>query len=772
MSPTLDPAADLATGGRLVAPDGRELLLTGVELCARAAGGRAWVTLVQRFQNPFEEPLRLRYLVPLPADAAVSGYEFEVGERRVRGVVRSREEARADFERALVEGRSAALLEQERSSLFSQELGNVPPGESVEVRLELDQPLAWLPEGAWEWRFPTVVAPRYQGTPGRVQDAGRQRVDVSGAVTPARCTLALEIADQVAAASAICSPSHPLEVEVQEASARVLLAASEGAALDRDLVVRWNAAAPEPGVRLELARPGEEHAHAEDGYGLLSLVPPAPAEARRCVPRDLIVLLDTSGSMRGEPLDQARRVVASLIESLGVEDRIELIEFSDRARSWKRTARRATPSNRKSALRWLNGLRAAGCTEMLKGIRAALAGLRAEAQRQVLLVSDGMIGFESEVVGLVRSGLSSNARLHVLGVGHGVNRSLTAAAARAGRGAEYVVAPGEDVGRITERLLACTREPLVVDLQISGSALRECAPGQLPDLFAGAPSLVPLALDPAGGRLELVGRTPAGVWRTTLEVAAQEPGTGEQGIGRLYARERVEELELALSAGGERSDVDASVEALGLAFGIATRRTSFVAVAEEPSVDPREPGRMLEVPHLMTEGLCAEGLGLRPAQEELGDFPFMAGMLMSAPLEAESELLDLGEMPRTTLARRSCRGGSGRGPGDEIFLNKEQPAPEEPELVLHARIVLLEDGRLVVELELAQALDWEPTELAQLELSDAESLELRVDPGASTRSGQLAAGTLVRLVLELPAPLVSTPVRIVLGAHTLELEAR
>ena len=152
-----------SNGARLVAADRRELPLTGTSLRAEAGGGVARTVVEQRFTNPYAEALAVTYSLPLPADGAVVGFGFRIGERRIAGEVAKRADARERYERALMEGKSAALLEQERSSLFTQEIGNLPPGETIVAEVVVDQPLRWIDEGAWEWRFPTVVAPRYLG---------------------------------------------------------------------------------------------------------------------------------------------------------------------------------------------------------------------------------------------------------------------------------------------------------------------------------------------------------------------------------------------------------------------------------------------------------------------------------------------------------------------------------------------------------------------------------------------------------------------------------
>ena len=226
-----------ATGATLVDTHGRTLPLRATALEVDAGAGLAHVVLRQVFANIHDEPLRVTYRVPLPPDAAVCAYRFRIGEREIIGKVERRDRARERFEEALVAGHTAALLEQERSSLFTQELGNLPPGATVTVELRLDQKLAWIAErgGGWEFRFPTVVSPRYLGAPGRVDDADRVSVPTTLDPIPVAMSLQLTIADAREGAAPE-SPSHPIHASTGDGCH--VTVADGAAALDRDVVVR------------------------------------------------------------------------------------------------------------------------------------------------------------------------------------------------------------------------------------------------------------------------------------------------------------------------------------------------------------------------------------------------------------------------------------------------------------------------------------------------------------------------------------------------------
>jgi Ca-activated chloride channel family protein len=729
-------------GARLVAADGRELILRGVTLRVDAAGGIARTVLEQRFASPWDEPLTLVYQLPLPADGAVAGFAFRVGDRRITGEIDRRESARRRFEDAILAGRTAALVEQERSSLFTQEIGNVPPRAEVVAEITVDQKLRWLGEGSWEWRFPTVVAPRYLDALGRVPDAERVTVDVIEAAPPVSLALELALRDALAPDAEPCSPSHAIHATRDDKTCRIELADGH-TALDRDLVVRWPVATAEIGTRLEVARPGSEERNADQSFGLLTIVPPAEAADRQPIARDLVVLIDASGSMHGEPLEQARRIAQALVRSLDARDTLELIAFSSEPLRFRARAEQASDRLRADAIEWLGKLQAGGGTEMAGAVAAALAPLRAGAQRQVVLVTDGLIGFEDAVVAHVLRALPDSARLHTVGVGSAVNRSLTSAAARAGRGVEIVVGLEDDGAAAAERLLAQLGAPLVGEIEVRGSAVRRCAPARLRDLAAGAPVLVALELHHAGGELEIRGHG----FERRIPVPAAAPGTGSPALAPLFARERVEDLEMRAVAGEK---VDDQIESIGMAFAIATRRTSWVAVAEEPSVDPRKPTRRVKIAQAVPRGMSVEGLGLRSG------FPALRRARAMDVCE------DSGLGPQESAGPPSFETARSRRPGGPLGRLLSRVRGGEPR-GRRGRIVSMRDSELVIEIAVGdEPLDWNPAALADLRFPTARSgrpdgVSVRVDLARSTAPGPVGAQLVIRLVLRLDAPLPAAP---------------
>ncbi len=600
------PDEEAHRGAEVVDAEGRQLPLVSARLQAKAGGGLARLVLEQTFENPYEETLRITYRMPLPADGAVSGYEFVLGARTIKGVVDRKETARERFETALLEGRTAALLDQERADIFTQQIGNVPAKATIVARITIDLRLAWLGDaGEWELRMPTVIGPRYLGAGTTEAEARAVAVTVAPSGTAARFHLELSVADAIEGDGRPTSPTHAITTTDDGLT---VLRDVGGARLDRDVVVRWRVARPEVGASVVVARPAEG-AHARSAYGLLTIVPPE-ARAAHPVPRDLIVLLDTSGSMSGPPLEQAKRVVAQIVAALGPEDTVELIEFSDSPRRFAAGPMTATEDAKKKALAWLRVLRASGATEMESAVMSALSALRAGAQRQVVLVTDGYIGGEARIVTRLHESLPASCRMHVVGVGAAVNRTLATSIARAGRGVEVLVGLDEDAERAAKRLVDRTRLPVLTDLVIEGDALVEHAPEHVPDVFAGAPVLAALKLRPEGGSLTVRGNLAKGTWQKTLHVPRTSHGDGDGSLAALYAREAVADLETRWTIGRETQEIDRQIESLGLVFQIATRKTSWVAIDETRSVDPTRRGREEVVPQELPYGTSAASFGL------------------------------------------------------------------------------------------------------------------------------------------------------------------
>jgi Ca-activated chloride channel family protein len=654
----------------------------------------------------------------------VVGYTITIGDRVITGEIERFKEAREAYQRALEEGRTAGLLEQVRADTFTQKLGSLPPGVEARIEIRILHPLAFRPptgEGTatWEYRFPTVVGIRYEGAPGRVPDAGALDVNRADGGTPVRLELDLRLADGDPDALNPQSSSHKVVVSSAVPGCHVNL--DEAAALDRDLVVHWRATTAEVGVRLVEGSglPGD------DGrYGLLTITPPTTPKAT--LARDLTILIDASGSMVDEPLAAARDVAQALLDSLGPDDRFELLAFAGTVQKLVRGSVTATPANLSRASSRLQALQAGGATEMRKAIIAALQPLRPDSQRQVILLTDGYIGFEEEVIREVAQRLPPGCRVHGVGVGSAPNRTLTRSVARAGRGSELFVTDEMEALSSAEQLLRATVAPVLTELAIGGSACRGVAPQRPPDVLAGQPLIATVELDPAGGTLEVRGRLAGSRrdWACTLDTSNEE--TSPVPIGALFGRESVEDQELLLAFMQDYDDssaVEGAIEALGLRHRITTRRTSLVAISDEPTVDPTKPRRRRRLEVDVPAGVSAEGAGLHPQMLAKGVMhqrsAFLGREFMTGPPGAQKHAAEF----RGSYARSPILDGSEALPPSSV--------------TIECRVVRVEDDLLVVEFESPSACFTLPPadEIIEVRFDDGNEALAEVDGDISTGPG-------------------------------------
>ena len=607
--PTITPSR--GTGLRSI--DDREYPLLECVLRSEVEGGYAVTTLEQRYGNPYPIPLEVLYTMPLPADGAVLELEVQLGEMTLAGEILPRTVSAAQYHRALEEGRTAGLLEQERDDTFTQRLGSLPAGCEVRLRIKVLHPLMYVPatqgSGArWQWRFPTVVGIRYQGDAGRVPDAVKLDVDRAAGGTPVTVSLELNIPLAAMAQGEVRSSSHAIAAGAVGEHMRVGL--RRDAALDRDVVVSWPATSAEVGVELATGRglPGDS-----GYYALLTITP--PATATDTAGRDVTLLIDASGSMDGEPLEQAKAVAEEVLRSLTPRDQLEVCAFADHVKELSEGVVRATRRNVQAVLAALRTLQASGCTEMAGAIEHSVARRNRSRQRQLILLTDGFIGFEAEVIAAVADQGPRATRVHAVGVGSTPNRTLTRGVAQAGRGVELLIGLGDDPRAVAPKLLHATCAPVLTDVQVNVDGVGWQDLVGLNDVMADRPVSAPL---------ELLGPLQRGIairayagedfveWTQHVAVGAGLRAT-QLPLGALYGRAAVEQVQLAQQAGEldlERANLE--IQGLGLRHRIVTSQTSLIAQAKERTTNPRSPSRQRQLEVAVPYGVNAMVAGVEP----------------------------------------------------------------------------------------------------------------------------------------------------------------
>lgn len=585
---------------------GSPFLLRHTEARITVSGSVAHAVVTQAWENPNAFPVDGLYIFPLPENAAVTDMSLRIGERVIRGEVRRREEARALYERARAEGRVAGLLDQERPNVFAQQVANIMPGTRIDVVLSFDHEIK-CEDGDCEYVFPTVVGPRFvpcrQGDPGRIDPPVAQ----PGRSTGQTLSLSLDL-DAGVSVHGLMSPSHGVTLTREgESRASVVLAEGKGAALDRDFRLRWQVGNEAPEVGLLAWRDPVERG--EPGVFTLILQPPAEPRDEEVAPRELVFVIDCSGSMRGVPLEAAKGVVRQALGALGPRDTFQIIRFSERASGLGPDPLPPTQGNLRRALDYLDGLQGEGGTEMISGIRAALghpAG--AERVRIVAFLTDGYIGNEGEILAEVRR-LIGGARLFSFGIGSSVNRHLLEGLAEEGRGVAAFLGPRESPDEMVERFVRRIAAPLLTDIRITWEDLEveDLEPARVPDLFAGQPLLIHGRYRKAGTGLVIVEGEQRGRHRVHRRVVIlPETAEDHEAVGRLWARARIHRLSRDLHDGEDEATKERII-ALGLRHRLMTAWTSLVAVDSEIS-NTTGSSMPVQVPVELPEDVSYEGI--------------------------------------------------------------------------------------------------------------------------------------------------------------------
>jgi Ca-activated chloride channel family protein len=557
---------------------------------------------------------------------------------------------------------------------------------------------------------------------------------------PVRLEAILRIADGPAETTRPWSPDLRLSVQAIEGGAEV--APEKGMSLDRDLVIRWSACKQETGLRVV---EGKGLPTDNGRYIMITLTP--PSSQSRAILRDLTLLIDASGSMSGQPLEQAKTVAMELLHSLDHGDRFEILAFANEVRPLIAGPVQAGEKSVDRACKELRKLEASGATEMKEAIIKALKPLRPGSQRQVILLSDGYIGFEQEVIGEIWRGLVPGARVHAVGVGSAPNRTLTRGAARAGRGTEIVIGLEEDAKKAAQRLLQATVRPALTDLAVQGSALLSCAPKKPADVFAGRPVLIFAEVKPEGGHLRVSGKAAGESPSWALEIPPLISGSSQGisstpvAIGALFGREAIEDAEIDLAArNGRSAELDEKIEALGLRHGISSRMTSLIAISENPTVDPRNPRRRERLPVEVPAGVSAEDAGVLPSARLFA----MQSMVSGAPA-LRSRIIKILSRQDALIEKLEQM---------DMLLNENAMALPPPGLITikHARALSIDGRNLVFEFEVPVddfILPGAGTKI-RVEFDDSEETGFAaVLENESSKPGPYAAGLTVRLALKL-----------------------
>jgi Ca-activated chloride channel family protein len=612
----------------------------GIDVDVTVSGPTLRARVTQVFRNTTKDWVEAIYVYPLPDGGAVDTLKMVIGDRVVVGNIKERQQARAIYEQAKQNGQKAALAEQERPNIFTNSVANIGPGETVLVQIEYQEPVHQSGD-QFSLRIPMVVGPRYNPAPV-LQTVDLRAGDNGWGITtndpvPDRDRISTPVLDPIDHAPVnpttisirlqagfplgeVKSHFHNVKIDSPDSSTRVITLATptqsspasgggQGGGADRDFELTWTAAAektPSVGVFREQV--------AGSDYLLAYVTPPAlNAAEQKPLPREVIFVIDNSGSMGGTSIVQAK---ASLLYALGrlqPNDRFNVIRFDHTMDTLFPDVVLADGDHLAQAKAFVTALQAAGGTEMIPPMRAALSDRQADGNtvRQVVFLTDGCIGNEQQLFDTITS-MRGRSRVFMVGIGAAPNSFLMTRAAELGRGTFTHIGSVEQVESRMRELFGKLESPAVTQLSVTFSDTKaDVTPVMLPDLYRGEPLVLAARLGKLAGTMEIKGRIGDRPWSVTLPLASAAEG---KGLSKLWARRKIADAEVAQTLRTLTVDeANKTILALALEHQLVTRLTSLIAVDQTPTRPAGEPLKASELPLNLPAGWDFEKVfGERP----------------------------------------------------------------------------------------------------------------------------------------------------------------
>lgn len=606
-------------------PNVDRLPLQSTKAQVHVAGVIADVVVTQVYRNEGSRPINARYVFPASTRAAVHGMTMTIGDRRIRAQIRERQAAKRQFEEAKKAGKSAALLEQQRPNVFSMNVANILPQESIEVELHYSELLVPT-DGTYELVYPTVVGPRFSSETEKAAPETDQWVKSPYLHAGEAPTYTFDIETRIAAGmplEEVACPSHKTYVEWQGTNAAtVKLDPQEAHGGNRDYILHYRLQGRQVETGL-LLYPGEE-----EKFFLLMVQPPQRVAPEEIPPREYIFVLDVSGSMYGFPLDTAKVLMRGLIGSLRPTDTFNVILFESGSRLLAPASLPATPENVQQAIAEIDKQQGGGGTQLGAALTRALELPGNEGvSRSTIVVTDGYISAEADAFERIRKNLN-RSNLFAFGIGSSVNRHLIEGMARAGQGEPFVVTNGAEARAVVPKFQDYIQSPVLTDIafEAAGFNAYDVEPASIPDLFANRPLVIfgKWKGEPTG-TLHVSGLGGEGRFEQSLDVAEAASAVGSPDENRalryLWARAKVARL---ADNGVIDDETRRQVIKLGLAYELLTEFTSFIAVHEVVRTDGS--AEDVDQPQPMPQGVSDYAVGV--PEPELPLLIFLALVLV------------------------------------------------------------------------------------------------------------------------------------------------
>jgi len=556
------------------------LPLKHTEADVNIAGVIANVKVTQRYKNEGKNPIEAIYTFPGSTQAAVYGMQMKIGERTIKAKIEEKEKARADYEQAKQQGKSASLLEQQRPNVFQMNVANIMPGDVIEVEL-LYTELLIPDEGIYEFVYPTVVGPRYSGDPQANPNNNDGYVSnpylKQGEKPPYTFDLKVSVQSAVPIQSVSCA-SHVTHIDFNGANeANIKIADEDKAGGNKDFILRYqlNGQQIQDGI---LLYEGEK-----ENFFLMMMQPPERVESSEIVSREYIFIVDVSGSMNGYPLDVSKKLLRNLIGNLQPHEKFNVLLFAGTNRFLSETSIAATPQNIDRAINTLQNERGGGGTNILSALQRSLAAPKDEGfSRSYIIVTDGYVSVEPQVFEMIEENLG-DANFYAFGIGNSVNRHIIEGMARVGMGEPFVVTKQAEADAKAEKLRKYIQSPVLTDIKVSfeGVEAYDIIPAKVPDLMAERPIVVfgkYKGSQKPNGIAKVTGTLAGGrKYLSRLSFAEGNCTDKNNALRSLWARHKIKQLSDYSSLRHQQKHKQ-EITDLGLQYNLLTNFTSFIAI--------------------------------------------------------------------------------------------------------------------------------------------------------------------------------------------------
>jgi len=602
-------------------------------------GQIAYVTVTQTFNNPTHQWLEGIYLFPLPSDSAVNQLRILIGDQEIIGEIQEKKKAKALYTKAKVAGKKASLITQERPNLFTNSVANIPPQQNITVKISYLETVPFR-DDKFSIRFPLTLTPRFQPSIDQTDSIDKTDITKESPTTSTKSTppqldtvsppfnnthdknrnlVSFNInIDAGGLLETIKSTYHPIDIRRTGRRYKITLDDKTTIA-NKDFELIWEAKASNtPNASLFYEKMDNYH------FYTTQILPPA-SNLETALDKETIFIIDTSGSMSGDSIKQAKKALLLALDQLSASDRFNIIEFNSHMNSLFNGLTEKSQKNLNTAKQFVTALSANGGTNMAPALSTAFNQMQStfppeaasnspsttpsESVKQVIFITDGSIGNEANLFALIEQNIG-NTRLFTIGIGSAPNSYFMEKAASFGKGTFTYIGKTKEISQKMLSLFAKINRPLLTNIQltISDNQHVEIYPTHIPDLYSGEPLTLAIKSNKPIEQVNITGKITGTSWKTTLSPALSPRNfkrsnrwpknstntplqphrktlLQSKGVASLWARRKISQLSSDLVTSHQKDLIKQEIINTSMTHHIVSKYTSLIAVEKNVSRD-------------------------------------------------------------------------------------------------------------------------------------------------------------------------------------------